>query len=116
MSRPMKQRRICCLPKRNRFGPLDSRKKQSETVVMTLDEYETIRLIDFEQLNQEECAKRMNVARTTVQGIYSEARSKLADSLVNGKMILIHGGKYEMCDGRDVKCRDRSSCRKKQLL
>jgi predicted DNA-binding protein (UPF0251 family) len=52
---------------------------------MTIDEYETIRLIDLEKLTQEECATQMNISRTTVQGIYDVARKKIAESLVNGK-------------------------------
>jgi len=66
---------------------------------MTVDEYEAIRLIDLEGLTQEECAKQMNVARTTVQGIYAEARKKLARSLVDGKILLIEGGEYRLCEG-----------------
>jgi len=71
---------------------------------MTVDEYETIRLIDMEGFTQEECANQMNVARTTVQGIYFEARKKLAESLVNGKMLLIEGGEYRLCDGLGNGC------------
>ncbi len=66
---------------------------------MTVDEYETIRLIDQEGFTQEECAKRMNIARSTVQGIYIGARKKLAESLINGKVLRIEGGEYRLCEG-----------------
>jgi predicted DNA-binding protein (UPF0251 family) len=104
MPRPMKWRKICCLPERNRFGPLDAPADTGSYVNMTVDEYETIRLIDLMGFTQEECAKQMNVSRTTVQGIYIEARKKLADSLVNGKVLLIEGGEYRLCDGLGNGC------------
>ena len=88
MPRPRKWRRVCCLPDSNRFGPLDSPLDTENTVNMTVDEYETIRLIDLDGFTQEECANQMNISRTTVQGIYDEARKKLAESLVNGKVLL----------------------------
>lgn len=102
MPRPMKWRKVCCLPESNKFGPLDSPADTENYIKMTVDEYETIRLIDLEGLTQEECAKQMSVARTTVQGIYNEARKKLAESLVNGKVLLIEGGEYRLCDGLGV--------------
>ena len=92
MARPMKWRKVCCLPESNRFGPLDSPPDAENHVNMTVDEYETIRLIDFEGFTQEECANQMNIARSTVQGIYIKARKKLAESLVNGKVLSIGGG------------------------
>jgi predicted DNA-binding protein (UPF0251 family) len=71
---------------------------------MTVDEYETIRLIDLEGFTQEECANKMGVGRTTVQGIYSRARKKIAESLVNGKVLLIEGGEYRLCEGMGTGC------------
>ena len=47
-------------------------------VQMTVDEYECIRLVDFEGMTQAECAAQMQVARTTVQMIYEAARYKSA--------------------------------------
>lgn len=71
---------------------------------MTVDEYEAVRLIDLEGLTQEECAKQMNIARSTVQGIYIKARKKTAESLVNGKTLLIEGGEYRLCEGLGNGC------------
>lgn len=107
MARPVKWRRICHVPKNNEFGPLTDKSSSNGIVKMTVDEYETIRLIDCEGLNQEECATRMNIARTTVQGIYNNARKKLADSIINSKILIIEGGNYEICNGRSLVCDHR---------
>ena len=98
MPRPCKQRRICALPGCCRFGPQEP-DHTPETLTMTLDEYEALRLIDLESLSQEECADRMGVARTTAQAIYNSARRKLADCLVNQKELHIEGGHYRLCGG-----------------
>lgn len=103
----MKWRRVCCLPESNSFGPLGVAADSENFVKMTVDEYETIRLIDLEDLTQEECAEQMNIARTTVQGIYNSARKKLAQSLVKGKVLFIEGGEYRLCDGRGMGCGHR---------
>lgn len=96
MPRPRKWRKVCCLPESNLYGPLNGLNREDETIKMSVEEYETIRLIDLEGLTQEECAEKMQVARATVQNIYKEARSKLADSLVNGLLIKIEGGDYKL--------------------
>lgn len=77
---------------------------QEHFVIMAVDEYETIRLIDLNGYTQEECADQMNIARTTVQRIYTDARKKLAESLVNGKVLRIEGGDYKLCDGHEKSC------------
>ena len=53
------------------------------------DEYEAIRLIDFIGMTQEGCAESMKISRPTVTNIYESARHKLADALINEKILLI---------------------------
>ncbi len=113
MPRPRKWRKVCGLPESSRFGPLDSTANADNYVIMTVDEYETIRLIDLEGFTQEKCASQMNIARTTVQGIYNEARKKLAESLVNGKVLWIEGGEYRLCDGFGKGC-GGGGCRRRR--
>ena len=69
-----------------------------EPVVLSLDEFETIRLLDREGLTQEQSAERMGIARTTVTAIYESARRKVAEALVDGKRLLIRGGNYRLND------------------
>ena len=103
MARPRKCRRICQLPRTTRFSPQDGGYGE---ITMSLDEFESIRLIDLMHLQQEECALRMNVARTTVQAIYLSARTKLAQVLVEGKSLRIEGGDVSLCERRGGCCPD----------
>ncbi len=111
MPRPTKCRMICRFPQTVEFAPA---KGADECVIMTLDEYEAIRLIDKESLSQEECAKRMQVARTTAQKIYDSARKKLADALVDGLSLKIEGGEYKLCGGENRFCTG-AKCYKKEI-
>jgi predicted DNA-binding protein (UPF0251 family)/predicted Fe-Mo cluster-binding NifX family protein len=90
MPRPTRCRRIAQLPTYRSFSPDEI--EPSEEVILSIDEYEAFRLLDGENLTQEECASRMNIARTTVTAIYDNARKKIADVIVNGKRLLIAGG------------------------
>ena len=93
MPRPIRCRRIERLPVYRSFSPDDI--TAAESVYMTVDEFEALRLLDDEGLTQEACAVRMNIARTTVTSIYNSARKKVADALVHGKRLLIAGGRCE---------------------
>ena len=103
MSRPQKCRRICSLPQTDGFEPIGDNKNTLDFVVLSIDEYEVIRLIDFEKLTQEQCAAQMFVSRTTITSIYDLARFKLADAIINSKKIIIAGGKYKICE-HNVEC------------
>lgn len=102
MPRPRKWRNVCMMPHYTSFSPKNG--THGDTVKMTVDEFETIRLIDLEGLTQEQCAGQMEVARTTVQAIYASARKKLAECIVNGLSLVIEGGEYRVCEHRNGCC------------
>ncbi len=104
MPRPCKRRRICAKPACGRFGPKNAAENPHTIIAMTLDEYESIRLIDLEGLTQEQCAAQMNVSRTTAQAIYGSARLKLAKCLVKACDLVIEGGDYVLCDRETEGC------------
>jgi len=110
LARPRKGKMVCELPKFERFGP----KGQSspEHLVMTVEEYESIRLMDYEGMTQEESAKMMTIGRSTFQRIYDDARKKIAQSLVDGVTIVIEGGDYKICKETGV-CQQRGCCRQR---
>ncbi|MEE0868142.1 MAG: DUF134 domain-containing protein [Clostridia bacterium] len=97
MARPKRCRRVCREPIISNFVPKDIESPQD--VVLSVDEYEVIRLVDLEKLSHEECAKNMDISRTTVTEIYESAREKIAECLVHGKELVISGGNYCLCQG-----------------
>ncbi len=115
MPRPPKCKRVCNMPKCNRFGALDKGEGEKNVINMTVEEFEAIRLMDKEGNNQETAAEIMRVARTTLQRIYDEARKKLATALVDGGEIHITGGNYVLCGGEgDHGC--CHNCRRKAVV
>ena len=97
MSRPTKVKRIHALPAVSRFVPEGA--EANPPVAITLEEYECLRLMDYEGMTQEECARVMGVARTTVQALYVTARRRIAGCLVEARPLLIQGGSFELCHG-----------------
>ena len=98
------QKMQACLLQAPDHAVLSGRRGINGMYFLTLDEYEAIRLIDYQGLSQEQCAGQMGVARTTVQQIYADARRKLAAMLVEGLPLKIEGGDYQLCDGSDCFC------------
>lgn len=99
MPRPQRCRRICQQPPFDSFFPQGG--GRGEPIVLTLDEYETLRLIDLEEKSHEQCALQMDIARSTVQEIYESARRKVSACLVHGKRLRIAGGNCRICNGRE---------------
>jgi predicted DNA-binding protein (UPF0251 family) len=63
-----------------------------QEVVISLDEFEAVRLADLGGLYQEQAAEQMDVSRPTFSRIIESAHKKIADALVHGKAIRIEGG------------------------
>jgi len=77
------------------FKPFGIRPSMAEEVALQYDEYESIRLLDYEGLLQEEAAEKMNVSRPTLTRIYENARKTIAKAFVEGKIIVIEGGSVD---------------------
>lgn len=107
MARPQKCRRICNVPQTDSFCP--EKHRGEIPIIMTVDEYEVIRLVDLEEKTHEQCALQMDISRSTVQEIYENARRKLAACIVYGRKLVIAGGNYRVCDGRE-NCRCELKC------
>ena len=89
MPRPPRCRRICGVPQVDTFCPNGC--ENTEPILLTLDEYEVIRLVDLEQQTHEQCAAYMDISRSTVQEIYEGARRRIAACLAHGKPLHITG-------------------------
>lgn len=104
MPRPPKSRTVNGYPAASIFKPAGIPKFELEEVVLTLDEFEALRLADFQGLYQDDAAASMNVSRQTLGNILVDAHRKIADCLVNGKALRIEGGNVDMND-RIFECR-----------
>ncbi len=93
MPRPNKPKRVRSLPICERFMP-EKGSCTGHEILMSVEEFETLRLIDYQGLTQEECARKMGVGRATVQAMYTEARKKTARFLAEAATLRIHGGNY----------------------
>jgi len=100
MSRPVKLRYVAQLPSTALFRPVGVPANVVPPVCLSLEEAESIRLKDLEGLEQEECARSMQISRPTFHRVLESGRRKLADALVNGKAIQIEGGNFGLAQRR----------------
>ena len=96
MGRRHRWRRVAFVPPVTQFMPTQVPPEELVEVTLLVEEAEALRLSDLEGLEQEDCARRMNVSRSTFSRVLDSARRKVADALLNGKGIRIGGGNYEM--------------------
>lgn len=96
MPRPRLCRRVASEPETTYFKPAGVPLRELEESIITVDEFEAIRLKDLEELEQEESATKMGISQPTFHRLILSARKKIADALVNGKAIKIEGGNFSL--------------------
>jgi len=94
MPNRIRQRKVSIPPPMEGFKPFGIPMRQLESVVLSIEEFEAVRLADYEDLNQEQAALCMNISRPTFTRLYSKARKHIAKAFVEGKAIIIEGGTY----------------------
>ncbi|MDD4873872.1 MAG: DUF134 domain-containing protein [Dehalococcoidales bacterium] len=97
-------RRVSFIPQVTSFIPLGVSVYNLQEVHLNIEELEAIRLKDIEELELEECAREMDVSRTTFSRILDSARKNIADALLLGKAIHIKGGNFEVSAIRQFRC------------
>lgn len=90
--RPKNIRKINSIPSVVGFKPIAAKSCHKETILLHFEEYETIRLCDYQMKTQQEASVSMGVSRPTLSRIYTNARQKIAKALVRGITIMIEGG------------------------
>jgi predicted DNA-binding protein (UPF0251 family) len=93
---------IGSMPGTTYFKPAGVRMTQLNETILTVDEFEAIRLKDFEGIDQEKAADKMKISQPTFHRLILSARKKIADAIVNGKAIKIEGGNYKMAQPRGM--------------
>ena len=100
MVRPKICRRIFFNPHATHFKPAGISLANLKENILTLPEFEAIRLVDFSEIKQDKAAKKMKVSQPTLSRLLTSARKKIADSLINAKSIKIQGGNFKMVQPR----------------
>ncbi|MEM7815171.1 MAG: DUF134 domain-containing protein [Candidatus Aenigmatarchaeota archaeon] len=94
MPRPRLFRKVEFEPRVTYFKPAGIRLAELDESILTVDEFEAVRLKDLEGLEQEDAARKMKISQPTFHRLLLSARKKIADALANGKAIRIEGGPY----------------------
>ena len=92
MPRRKRNRRIQVPPVIKGMSVYGIRGRKSNGVILRIEEYEAIRLLDYQNLTQEQAAVHMDVSRPTITRIYEEARNKVATAFVEGRDLIFRGG------------------------
>jgi predicted DNA-binding protein (UPF0251 family) len=96
MARPKKCKMVYAEPGVTYFKPRAIPLIELKEVELGVEEFEVLRLKDYEGLEQVQVAKMMKVSQPTLHRLLKSARRKVAEALTKGKAIKIHGGDYSL--------------------
>ena len=100
MPRPRLSRKVYREPNVTYFKPAGLRMVDLKESIITVDEFEAIRLKDLEEMRQDKAAQHMGISQPTFHRLLTAARKKIADAIVNGKAIKIEGGNFKFMGRR----------------
>ena len=103
MPRPKRNRRMGVPPAMQGFKPFGIPFRNIQKVTLLFEEFESIRLADYDGLTQEQAAEKMNISRPTFTRIYDKARKTIAKAFVESIAVIISGGNVQL-DKTWVKC------------
>ena len=122
MPRRKRHRLVTKEPPVSVYKPAGIPAMELEEILITIDEFEALRLADFEGLSQRDASTAMQISQPTFNRVLSSARHKVASGLVQGFVLRIEGGRYRLADGTgilecidcgasvDMSSEDKSSC------
>lgn len=105
MPKPKKERKVQLPPTITYFKPQGIPMSQLEQIILNVDEYEAVRLVDYENMDQEAASKKLGISRPTCARIVAEAHKKIAEAITLGKAIRIEGGNFKLVQNR-LRCKD----------
>lgn len=94
MPRPQKERKVQEPPRLTGMKPVGVTTRLLDRVILSLDEYEAVRLADYDGREQQEAAGIMGISRPTFTRLIEKARKKMAEAIVDVKELVIEGGNF----------------------
>jgi predicted DNA-binding protein (UPF0251 family) len=105
MRGPYRRRRIHLPPQFLRFKPTDAPRRSVGVIELSVDEFEAVRLADYEGQEHLEASEKMGISRSTFTRVVDKARCKIAKALIEGKELVIEGGHVQFVNAL-YRCRD----------
>jgi predicted DNA-binding protein (UPF0251 family) len=131
MPRPIRNRKVVNPPQMSGFKPFGMPFCELKVLELQFDEYESINLVNYQDLSQDAAAELMGISRPTFTRVYNRALKKIAKAFVEGMAIKIEGGNVEfekqwykcqkcfkLIDGIEnhIKCKGCNSFSKNELI